>query len=84
MLDRRCGIDDWEIVFIGKGRNKQEARKKKLFWQYKLEKFVPHGLNERVVYLEWIQQNEAVKKASCGRHCTASATNVICNALALT
>ena len=54
MLDGHCGIDDWEITLIDKGRNKQETRKKELFWQYKLDTFVPHGLNERVVDLEWI------------------------------
>ena len=53
MLDGHCGIDDWEIILIDKGRNKQETRKKELFWQYKLDIFVPHGLNERVVDLEW-------------------------------
>ena len=42
------------IYIYDKGRNKQETRKKELFWQYKLDAFVPHGLNERVVDLEWI------------------------------
>ena len=28
MLDRHCGIDDWEIILIDKGRNKQQTRKK--------------------------------------------------------
>ena len=37
MLDRRCSIDDWEIVFIGKGRNKQEARKKSFFGNISLK-----------------------------------------------
>ena len=47
------GIDDWEIILIDKRRNKQEIREKKeLFWQYKLETFVLHGLSERVVDLE--------------------------------
>ena len=54
ILDGHCGFDDWEITLIDKGRNKQETRKKELFWQYKLDTFVPHGLNERVVDLEWI------------------------------
>ena len=31
MLDGHCGIDDWEIILIDKGRNKQETRKKKAF-----------------------------------------------------
>ena len=54
MLDGHCGINDWEIILIDKGCNKQETRKKDLFWQYKLDTFVPHGLNERVVDVEWI------------------------------
>ena len=54
MLDGHCGIDDWEIILIDKGCNKQETRKKDLFWQIKLDTFVPHGLKERVVDLEWI------------------------------
>ena len=48
------GIDDWEIILIDKGCNKQEIRKKELFWQHKLNTFVPHGLNEQVVHLKWI------------------------------
>ena len=54
MLAGHCEIDDWEIILIDKGRSKQETRKKELFWQYKYDKFVPHGLSERVVDLEWI------------------------------
>ena len=45
MLDGDCGIDDWEIILIDKGRSKQETRKKDLFWQYKLDTFVLHDLN---------------------------------------
>ena len=56
MLDGHCGINDWEIILIDKGRNKQETRKKELLWQYKLDKFVLRGLNEQVVDLKW---NEA-------------------------
>ena len=32
MLDGHCGIDDWEIILIEKGRNKQETRKKERFF----------------------------------------------------
>ena len=46
MLDGHCGINDWEIILIDKGCNKQETRQKELFWQYKLDTFVPHGLSE--------------------------------------
>ena len=54
MLNGYCGIDEQKIILIDKGRNKQETRKKELFWQYKLDTFVPHGLNKRAVDLEWI------------------------------
>ena len=54
MLDGHCDINDWETILINKGRNKQETRNQELFWHYKRETFVPHGLNERVVDLEWI------------------------------
>ena len=46
-----CGIDDWEIILMDKGHNKQKTRKNELFWQYQLDTFVPH---ERVLDLEWI------------------------------
>ena len=59
MLDEHCGINDWEIILVDKERNKQETWKKELFWQYKLDTFVPHGLIERVVDLEWISQSQA-------------------------
>ena len=52
MLDGHCGINNWEIILIDKGRNKQKNRKKELFRQYKLDTFVPHGLNKQVVDLE--------------------------------
>ena len=54
LLIEHCGINDWEIILVDKERNKQETWKKELFWQYKLDTFVPHGLSERVVDLEWI------------------------------
>ena len=54
MLIEHCGINDWEIILVDKERNKQETWKKELFWQYKLDAFVPQGLSERVVDLEWI------------------------------
>ena len=31
MLNGHCGIDNWEIILIDKGRNKQEIRKKSFF-----------------------------------------------------
>ena len=54
MLGGHCGIENWEIILNEKGRNKEETRRKELSWQYKLDTFVPHSLNERVVDLEWL------------------------------
>ena len=31
MLDEHCGIGDWEIILIDKGRNKQETRQESFF-----------------------------------------------------
>ena len=45
MLHRHCGIDKHLIY---KGCNKQETRIKVVFWQYKPDTFLSHGLNERV------------------------------------
>ena len=32
MLNGHSGIDNWEIILIEKGRNKQETRRKVFFW----------------------------------------------------
>ena len=39
-------IEDWEITLIDKADNIQTLRQKESFWQYKLNSFSPHGLNE--------------------------------------
>ena len=41
-------------IYMTKGAISRKLEKKSFFWQYKLDTFVPHGLNERVVDLEWI------------------------------
>ena len=46
-------INNWEIIFAEKGHNKQETRKKS-FCKDKLDKFVVHGLNVRMMDFEWI------------------------------
>ena len=50
MLDGHCGIHDWEIILIDKGRNKQEVRKKSFWGNISWTHFVPYG----EVDLEWI------------------------------
>ena len=44
------GTADWEFVLIDQAENKDEVRKRERFWQYKLETFLPCGLNDREVY----------------------------------
>ena len=39
MLDGHCGIDNWEIILIDKGRNKQEIRRKSFFYNIGLTRF---------------------------------------------
>ena len=33
MLDGHCGINDWNIILIDKGRNSRKLEEKSLFWQ---------------------------------------------------
>ena len=54
LLDGNYCINNWENNLIDKGHQKQETSQRELFGQCKLDKFVPHGLNERVVDFEWI------------------------------
>ena len=55
MLDGHCSIDDiGKLLSLIKGVISTKLEKKKLFWQFKLGTFIPHGLNEQVVDLEWI------------------------------
>ena len=43
------GMDDWRLTLIDRADNRKELRKQESFWQYKLNTFFPHGLNERNV-----------------------------------
>ena len=47
--DDHNGPDDWEFILIDQGVNKASVRKKESFWQFKLNTFLPYGLNERTV-----------------------------------
>ena len=40
------GITDWEITLIDQGDNEKSVRKRERFWQYKLNTFLPEGLND--------------------------------------
>ena len=43
------GMDDWRVTLIDRADNRKELRRRESFWQYKLNTFFPHGLNERNV-----------------------------------
>ena len=48
-------IDDWRVTLIDRANNRKEVRRRESFWQYKLNTFFPHGLNERNVPGEYDQ-----------------------------
>ena len=43
------GMGDWRVTLIDRADNRKELRRLESFWQYKLNTFFPHGLNERNV-----------------------------------
>ena len=47
------GENDWNVTLIDQAKNLEEVRRKESFWQYELNTFEPHGLNEREVTLEY-------------------------------
>ena len=40
------GIQDWEFTLIDQGDSELSVRKRERFWQYKLNTFLPNGLND--------------------------------------
>ena len=40
------GLEDWEFILIDQADNEASVRKKERFWQYKLNTFLPNGLND--------------------------------------
>ena len=47
------GMDDWRVTLIDSADNRKELRRRECFWQYKLNTFFPHSLNERNVPAEY-------------------------------
>ena len=45
------GISDFSFTLIDQAENEKCLRKRERFWQYKLETFIPHGLNDHEVVL---------------------------------
>ena len=43
------GDQDWEFILIDQCETLKELRRKEAFWQYKLDTFIPKGLNDRDV-----------------------------------
>ena len=43
------GMDDWEFQLIDKSHNLKQVRERESFWQFKLDTFLPKGLNDRTV-----------------------------------
>ena len=42
-------MDDRRVALIDTADDRKELRRRESFWQYKLNTFFPHGLNERNV-----------------------------------
>ena len=49
LQDNHHGMSDLKFQLIDRSYNEEQLRKRESFWQYKLETFVPKGLNERTV-----------------------------------
>ena len=53
-LPGHSGWSDFDFKLIDQGKNQNDARLRELFWQYKLNTFLPHdGLNDREVDFEF-------------------------------
>ena len=48
-LQGHSGWSDFEFILIDQGISENDARKREMFWQYKLDTFIPNGLNDREV-----------------------------------
>ena len=52
-LPKHFRMDDWRVTLINRADNRKELRIRESFWQYKINKFFPHGLKERNVPSEY-------------------------------
>ena len=48
-LQGHHGMDDWSFQIIDQADSLERLRERESFWQYKLNSFIPRGLNERQV-----------------------------------
>ena len=44
---------DWDFILIDQAKNLPTVRKKESFWQYTLNTFLPEGLNDKDVPLDY-------------------------------
>ena len=51
--DDHHGRDDWEFVLIDQAEDIPSARRRETFWQNYLNTFIPYGLNEREVAVDF-------------------------------
>ena len=47
------GFSDWQFTLIDQSSDVKSLRKREVFWQEKLNTFMPFGLNEKEVALEF-------------------------------
>ena len=52
-LPGHTGFQDFDFILIDQGNSENNTRKREMFWQYKLDTFIPRGLNDREVPLEY-------------------------------
>ena len=48
-LPGHAGFSDFDFMIIDQGNCEADVRKREMFWQYKLNTFLPNGLNDREV-----------------------------------
>ena len=46
-------MDDWRVTLTDGADNRKQLRRQERFWQYKLNTFFAHGINERNVPVEY-------------------------------
>ena len=47
-----CGLDDFSFKLIDTANTEVELRKREMFWAFKLNTFIPNGLNKRDIVVE--------------------------------
>ena len=50
LIDGHHGMEDWSFQIIDQAESLKRLRERESFWQFKLNYFILHGLNEREVF----------------------------------